>query len=63
MLLIATEPRNHQRKREICRFHVDSRATLNIAARGQVSSPIVPTNFLEPEALVRDKPTISIVRS
>jgi IS605 OrfB family transposase len=38
-------------------------AALNIAARGQVSSPIVPTNFLEPQALLRDKPTISIVGS
>jgi len=38
-------------------------AALNIAARGQVSSPIVPTNFLEPQALLRDKPTISTVGS
>jgi len=38
-------------------------AALNIAARGQVSAPIVPRNFLEPEALLRDKPTISIVGS
>jgi IS605 OrfB family transposase len=38
-------------------------AALNIAARGKVSSPIVPTNFLGPEALARDKPTISIVGS
>jgi putative transposase len=41
----------------------DYMAALNIAARGQVSSPIVPTNFLEPQTLVRDKPTISIVGS
>jgi len=38
-------------------------AALNIAARGQVSSPIVPRNLLEPQALLRDKPTISIVGS
>jgi IS605 OrfB family transposase len=38
-------------------------AALNIAARGQVSDPIVPRNFLEPQALLRDKPTISIVGS
>ena len=38
-------------------------AALNIAARGQVNSPIVPRNFLEPQALLRDKPTISIVGS
>jgi len=33
------------------------------AARGQVNSPIVPRNFLEPQALLRDTPTISIVGS
>ena len=38
-------------------------AALNIAARGQVSRPIVSRNFLEPQALLRDKPTISIVGS
>lgn len=38
-------------------------AALNIAARGAVSRPIVPRNFLEPQALLRDKPTISIVGS
>jgi IS605 OrfB family transposase len=38
-------------------------AALNIAARGQVSSPIVPRNLLEPQALLRDKPTILIVGS
>jgi IS605 OrfB family transposase len=38
-------------------------AALNIAARGQVSSPIVPRDFLEPQTLLRDKPTISIVGS
>jgi len=38
-------------------------AALNIAARGQVNSPIVPRNLLEPQALLRDKPTISIVGS
>lgn len=38
-------------------------AALNVAARGQVSSPIVPTNLSEPQALVRNKPTISIVGS
>jgi len=49
----------------VCGFAgpADYIAALNIAARGQVSSPIVPTNFLEPQALVRDKPTISIVGS
>ena len=38
-------------------------AALNIAARGAVNRPIVPTNFLEPQVLVRDKPTISIAGS
>ena len=38
-------------------------AALNIAARGQVSSPIVPRNFLEPQALLRDKPTTLVVGS
>jgi len=38
-------------------------AALNIAARGHVSSPIVPRNLLEPQALLRDKPTTSIVGS
>jgi IS605 OrfB family transposase len=38
-------------------------AALNIAARGAVSRPIVPRNFLEHQALLRDKPTISIVGS
>ena len=38
-------------------------AALNIAARGQVSDPIVPRNFLEHQALFRNKPTISIVGS
>ena len=49
----------------VCGFAgpADYIAALNIAARGQVSSPIVPTNFLEPQALVRNKPTISIVGS
>jgi IS605 OrfB family transposase len=41
----------------------DYMAALNIAARGQVSRPIVPRNFLEPQALLRDKPTISIAGS
>jgi IS605 OrfB family transposase len=38
-------------------------AALNIAARGAVSRPIVPRNFLEHQAHLRDKPTISIVGS
>jgi len=38
-------------------------AALNIAARGQVSRPIVPRNFLEPQALLRDKPTTLVVGS
>jgi len=38
-------------------------AALNIAARGQVSSPIVPRNFLGPQALLRNKPMISLVGS
>ncbi|MCJ7506935.1 RNA-guided endonuclease TnpB family protein [Candidatus Bathyarchaeota archaeon] len=38
-------------------------ARLNIAARGAVSRPIVPRTFLEHQAHLRDKPTISIVGS
>jgi hypothetical protein len=38
-------------------------AALNIAARGAVSLPTVPRNLLEHQALLRDKPTISIVGS
>jgi IS605 OrfB family transposase len=41
----------------------DYMAALNIAARGAVSRPIVSRNLLEPQALLRDKPTISIVGS
>jgi IS605 OrfB family transposase len=38
-------------------------AALNIAARGAVSRPIVSRNLLEPQALLRDKPTISVIGS
>jgi len=49
----------------VCGFAgpADYIAALNIAARGAVSRPIVPRNFLEPQTLLRDKPTISIVGS
>jgi len=60
-----SRPRRDQFRCVGCGFAgpADYIAALNIAARGQVSSPIVPRNLLEPQALLRDKPTTSIVGS